>query len=107
MPVPEKERIHALFGKLVEVAGPRGLVIEPGKVLRGVGVVVLGALVGDLGLLQADDGTANFQLRMIFEVELAGKCVGGVNAVDELFGSIEDTGWVIPGDDDGVADARE
>ncbi len=59
MAVPEEERVGALLGELIEILCPLRLVVEPGEIFRRVWVVVLGAFVGDLGFLQADDGAAN------------------------------------------------
>ena len=84
-PFQRKSALVALLGELIEIVRPLSLVVEPGEVFGRVGVVVLGALVGDLGLLQADDGAAKFELRMVFEVELAGRHVPGVDAADEFF----------------------
>ena len=58
MAAPEIERIDAVVDEVVEVAGPVGLVVEEGEIFGGVEVVVLGALVGDLGLLHAERVTA-------------------------------------------------
>src|SRR5215469_12753955 len=59
MAVPEEERVRALFRELIEISLPLGLVVEPGKILRRVGIVVLGTFVSDLRLLKADDSATN------------------------------------------------
>src|SRR5580698_6660975 len=107
MSVPEEERIRALLRELIEILRPLRFVVEPGKVLRYVRIVVFGTLVCDLRLLQADDGAANVQLRMIFEVELLGQRARGVDAINELFGSVEHTRGIRAFDDDRVAEALE
>src|SRR5580658_2109710 len=103
MSVPEEERIGALLGKLVEILRPLRFVVEPWEVFGCVRVVVLCAFVGDLRLLQANDSAANMQLRMILEIEFLWQRTGSMNAIDELFSSVEHSGRVGSFDDDCVA----
>jgi hypothetical protein len=100
--IPEIERVNVFVGELIEILCPGSLVVEPGEVLRGIAVVVLGAFVGDLGLLQADGDPAQLELRVIFDVERCGDCVLLLNEVDEIERTVEDAGRVKAGDDDGV-----
>src|SRR5215469_8302288 len=102
-----KERVRTLLGEQIEVLRPLGFVVEPGKVFRRVWVIVLSALVGDLGLLQTDDGTAKPKLRMVFEVEVLREFSRSMDAIDELFGSVEHAGGIGAFDDDRVAEALE
>ena len=70
MAIPQIQRVVSLRNQRVEILRPRRLIVEPGKLLRRVAIVVLCSVVRNLRPLQTQGSAAQFQLRMILVIEL-------------------------------------
>ena len=101
MAVPKVERVVALLGQHVEILGPRGLVVEERKILRRVGIVVLGVVVGDLLLLHPDAGSAQLQRRMFHVVDPRGQRLRRADAIGQLQFAVEHARRIGAGNDPG------
>ena len=107
MTVPEIQSVETLFGELVEVFGPGRLVVKEGKLLRGVTVIVLRIIVCELWLLHADGCAAEFELGMVFVVELYWKCMSLRDAACKFERAVQNAGGIVARDNDGVAETPQ
>ena len=95
--VPEVQRVHPVLEQEVQVASPLLLVVEEREILRRVAVVVLRAVVGDLGLLHADAGSAKHELRRIANLQPARQTFCSLDPGGQLERSVQGSGVVRAG----------
>ena len=99
MPVPEVEGVHTVVDEHVEIFHPPLLIVEPGEVLRRVGIFVDMASRQDEGLLHADARAAEHHLRGILHFPFGkGERAVVLQLVSDGDRTVDDTAGVIARD---------
>jgi hypothetical protein len=101
--IPEIEGVEPVVDHGVEVFGPKGLVIEPGEVLRRIWIFVRSATGEEGWFLETDAGTAEDHAGVVGKLKISVGIAMGLYPVGEVETAVEDARGVGAGDMDVIA----
>src|ERR1700734_1769601 len=105
--VPQEQCIRAVVDKQIQITRPEGPVVEEGKILRSIRVIVFSPFIGNLGFLHAERDSPQLESRMVFIVELCGKRMRFTDTFREFQRTVKYARGVAPGDQDAAATAMQ